>query len=127
MTWLLVADDNDDVRELLAAALHTRGHVVRTAADGAEVVRILDNATEMPGVLILDLVMPRVTGRELLRAIRSLGRARRVPVIVVTGHDALSDEDIAALDVAVLLRKPVAIERLLAAVDQACWARSADS
>ena len=123
MTWLLVADDNDDVRELLAAALRTRGHVVSTAADGAEVVRMLDQATEMPGVLILDLVMPRVTGREVLRAIRSLGRARRVPVVVVTGYDDLSDADVAALDVAALLRKPVAMESLLAAVDQACSSR----
>jgi CheY-like chemotaxis protein len=123
MTWLLVADDNDDVRELLAAALRGRGHVVRTAADGAEVVWMLDDATEMPAVLILDLVMPRVTGREVLRAIRSLGRARRVPVVVVTGHDDLSDADIAALAITVVLRKPVAMERLFVAVDQACAAR----
>jgi len=120
MCWILLADDNDDLRDVLAEALRGHGYDVHTATDGAEVVRLLDCATEMPAVLLLDLAMPRVTGREVLRAMRSLGRARRVPVVVLTGSDELTDADVAAFDVAEVLRKPVTVERLFAAVDVAC-------
>ena len=125
MRWILVADDNDDLRDVLAEALRGHGYDVHTATDGAEVARLLDDATEMPAVLVLDLAMPRVTGREVLRAMRSLGRARRVPVVVLTGGDELSDADLAAFDVTEVLRKPVAVERLFAAVDVACGDRNA--
>jgi two-component system KDP operon response regulator KdpE len=122
MTWLLVAEDDADLREALAEALRGHGYEVRTAADGADVIRMLDEEAEMPAVLLLDLMMPRVDGRDVLQAVRGLGRARLVPVVVVTG-DEMSDADVAAFGVTEVLQKPVAIERLFAAVDTACRAR----
>ena len=121
MTWLLVAEDAADLRETLAEALRGHGYEVRTAADGAQVVRLLDEAVEMPAVLLLDLIMPRVSGREVLQAMRGLGRARLVPVVVVTGVE-MSDADIAAFEVTEVLQKPVAVERLFAAIDRICAA-----
>jgi|HubBroStandDraft_5_1064220.scaffolds.fasta_scaffold206099_2 CheY-like chemotaxis protein len=85
MKWLLLAEDNDDLRNQLAEALRAHGYDVHTAADGNEVVQMLDMVTEMPAVVLLDLVMPRVGGREVLRAMRSVGRARHVPVVVLSG------------------------------------------
>jgi CheY-like chemotaxis protein len=93
MTWLLVAEDSEDLREMLADALRGHGYEVHTAGDGAEVVQMLDAAAEMPAVVLLDLVMPRVSGREVLRAMRSVGRARHVPVVLITGLE-LSEADI---------------------------------
>jgi CheY-like chemotaxis protein len=119
MTWLLVAEDSDDLREMLADALRGRGYEVHTAGDGAEVVQMLDAAAEMPAVVLLDLLMPRVSGREVLRAMRSVGRAMHVPVVLITGLE-LSEADISAFDVAEVLQKPVPAERLFAAIDKAC-------
>lgn len=119
MTWVLVAEDDDDLREALAAVLREHGHEVQTAADGDQAVLLLVAATEMPVVLLLDLLMPRVSGRDVLRAMRSLDRAKHVPVVVVTGL-GLSDAEKSALDVAEVLQKPVAVQRLIAAIDRAC-------
>ncbi len=119
MTWLLVAEDNEDLREVLADALRKHRYEVRTAADGAEVVRILDEAEEMPAVLLLDMVMPRVSGYEVLRAMRSLGKARRVPVVVLTGTGEMTDADVRAYAVTEVLHKPVLVEQVLAAIDMA--------
>jgi two-component system KDP operon response regulator KdpE len=122
MTWLLVAEDDADLRDALAEALRGHGYEVRTASDGADVIQMLDEAAEMPAVLLLDLMMPRVDGREVLQAVRGLGRARLVPVVVVTGVE-MSDADVAAYDVSEVLQKPVTVERLLAAIDTACRAQ----
>jgi len=80
MTWLLIAEDSEDVREMLAEALRLHGYEVRTCSDGGEAIQMLDAATEMPAVLLLDLLMPRVSGREVLQALRGHTRARHVPV-----------------------------------------------
>ncbi len=123
MTWLLVAEDNDDLRKQLAEALRERGYDVHTAADGAEAVQMLDVATEMPAAVLLDLVMPRVSGREVLRAMRSLGRARHVPVVVLSAS-GLEDYEVDALGVAAVLLKPAAIDRVFAVLDRICGAPS---
>ena len=88
MTWLLIADDNDDLRETLAKALREHGYIVQTAADGAAVVRMLDLADSLPALVLLDLLMPNLTGRAVLHGMRSLARTRDVPVVVLTGVDA---------------------------------------
>jgi|HubBroStandDraft_1064217.scaffolds.fasta_scaffold162510_2 two-component system chemotaxis response regulator CheY len=118
MTWLLVAEDDEDLREMLADALREHGYEVHTAGDGAEAVQMLDAAIEMPAVLLLDLLMPRLSGHEVLRAIRSVGRARHLPVVLITGLE-LRDSDISAFHVTDVLEKPIALERLFAAVDKA--------
>lgn len=119
MTWVLLAEDDDDLREALAAVLRAHGYRVQTAADGDQAVLELVGATELPAVVLLDLLMPHVNGREVLRAMRSLDCAKHVPVVVVTGLD-LSDAERSVLDVAEVVPKPVAVQRLLAAIDRAC-------
>jgi DNA-binding response OmpR family regulator len=115
-------EDNEDLREQLAVALREHGYEVQTAVDGAEALRRLDAAVEMPAVVLLDLMMPRVTGRQVLGAMRSLARARHIPVVVVTGGQ-MSDADISAFAVTAVFEKPVAVDRLLAAIDEVCGCR----
>lgn len=82
---VVLADDHEQVRELLKAQLEEAGHeVVGTAADGEEAVA----ATERlhPDVLVLDLAMPRMDGLQALTRIRQSAPA--VQVIVVSGFDA---------------------------------------
>jgi len=122
MTWVLVADESEELRSELADALTDRGYEVETAADGAQVVEMLDAAAEMPAVVVLDLLLPRVRGVEVIRAMRGLGRARRVPVILLSGA-SIHDDEIAGLDVDAIFVKPVAATALFEAIDRACRRR----
>lgn len=118
MTRVLVADGNADLRAQLADALSERGYEVETASDGEEVVRMLDSAVEMPAVVVLDLLLSRVRGVDVIRAIRGLARARRVPVIVLSGA-SVHDDELAGLDVDAVFLKPVAAHALFEAIERA--------
>jgi DNA-binding response OmpR family regulator len=123
MTWLLVAEDDDDLRKQLADALREHGYDVHTAADGSEVVQMLDVASEMPAAVLLDLVMPHLGGREVLRAMRSVARTAHVPVVILSGI-ALEDYEVEALGVAAVLLKPAALQNVFAVLDGICRAPS---
>jgi DNA-binding response OmpR family regulator len=121
MTWLLVAEDDDDLRKQLADALREHGYDVHTAADGSEVVQMLDVVTEMPAAVLLDLVMPHLGGREVLRAMRGVARTAHVPVVILSGV-ALEDHEVEALGVAAVLLKPAALQNVFAVLDGICRA-----
>lgn len=119
MSSLLVAEDNEDLRLFLAEALRLDGHEVRTAADGVEVARLLDDAATMPDLVLLDLVLPRVSGRDVLRAMRSVQRSRHIPVVVLTGQ-LVDSRELSPFGVSTVLLKPVAIDILIATVARLC-------
>lgn len=110
MSWILLAEDNDDVRESLADALRMEGYEVRTVADGRAALEALAQSPP-PGLLVLDLMLPFVTGWAVLRALPA-----PLPVIVITGADP--DAEPLAAPVAVVLPKPVALETVLRFVEQ---------
>ncbi len=118
MPSILVAGDDDDLREALADALLDKGYRVRTARDVTEALTIL-RSDPPPAVIVLDLLMGRVGGREVLEALReSDGRLKHVPVIVITGFDVPARE-LEALDVEDVLIKPFPMGSLFAAVEHA--------
>jgi DNA-binding response OmpR family regulator len=118
MPWLLIASQDDDLRIELADVLDGRGHTVHTAADGAAVVQMLDEADEMPSVLLLDILLPRVNGYDVLRAMRGLTRARHVPGIILSGV-SLDEDRLAGLEPEAVFMKPIAVQPLLRAIDRA--------
>ena len=119
MTRILVADESEELRSQLADALSDRGYEVDTAADGAQVVEMLDSAAEMPAVIVLDLLLPRVRGVDVIRAMRGIGKARHVPVILLSGA-SIHDDELAGLDVDAVFVKPVAATALFDAIERAC-------
>ena len=82
---VLLVEDDSSVRRILALQLETRGFAVRTAADGAEGFRALQEA--LPDCVVLDLMMPVMDGFELLKRIRSLGRTANLPVLILTASE----------------------------------------
>lgn len=81
---ILVADDDEAIRRMLARALAPLGHVVEEAADGQAA---LDRCAEaVPDLLLLDLMMPRVDGFEVLRRLRAEPRTRALQVVVLTAR-----------------------------------------
>jgi serine/threonine-protein kinase len=85
---LLVVDD-DDTRESLAELLRDEGYVVRTARDGAQALEVLHDET--PDLVLLDIVMPRTTGIELLGSLRQRYSPAELPVIMMSAKDQSTD------------------------------------
>ena len=88
MGRVLIVDDHEDIRRVLARVVTTFGHEAVAVAEGDEAIT---TATERPpGLVILDLMMPGVTGFDVLRALRSDPRTRDVPIVV---YSALNDPE----------------------------------
>ncbi len=80
---ILLIDDDATLRELLADQLHTAGYRTREAADGSSGLRSM--AESAPDLIILDVMMPGMSGWEVCERLRAPGGARsRVPIILLT-------------------------------------------
>ena len=86
---VLVVDDNAQNLELLVAYLDTLGCGVYTAADGIEALEKVHR--ESPDLILLDVMMPRMSGFEVCRKLKSDPQTREIPVIMVTALNELSD------------------------------------
>ncbi|MGZ4388622.1 MAG: response regulator transcription factor [Gaiellaceae bacterium] len=111
---VLVVDDERAVRDSLRRALELDGYEVELAADGEEALHRIENGTE-PDAVVLDILMPRMSGLEVCRRLRESGN--RIPVLMLTARDQVEDRveglDAGADDYVV---KPFALEELLARV-----------
>jgi DNA-binding response OmpR family regulator len=86
---VLVADDDEDILELVAFRLERAGYRIVTASDGEQALRIaLD---EHPDLAVLDVMMPRLTGLEVTERIRAEGE--RMPIVLLTAR--VQEADIA--------------------------------
>ncbi len=86
-TEILLVEDNPDDRELTLRALrqHRLANRIEVARDGAEALAFLSAASApLPKVVLLDLKLPKVSGIEVLEAIRADDRTRTLPVVVLT-------------------------------------------
>ena len=90
---VLVVDDEVAITETLCVALELEGYSPIAAGNGREGLEQFDRAS--PHLVITDLMMPYVDGRELVRAIRARPGGREVPIIVMSAaHDAARDGEI---------------------------------
>jgi CheY-like chemotaxis protein len=123
---VLVVDDNAKAVELLATALEAEGYRTMRAYGGAEAIEVARNAS--PDLVILDLMMPEVSGFEVARALRESERTARIPILVLTAKD-LTAEDHARLngDVSAILTKAsFSTSELLAELRRALPRRAGD-
>ena len=111
---VLVVEDDAPLRELYRGNLAASRYRVLAASDGLTALELID--VERPDVVVLDLGLPRVSGWDVYRELRSRPETERIPVIIVTANDL---EGIRQQDVATFLKKPVDPVVLLAAVDDA--------
>jgi CheY-like chemotaxis protein len=109
---MLVADDDPAILRLIATILEKENYTVVTARDGREAYRILQADSNFTAA-ILDVVMPHISGTELVRYMRAEERLKRIPVMMMTAeHDPkLSSESFLA-GAAVFLPKPFTTAQL---------------
>ena len=86
---VLVADDEEDIRALVAFRLQRAGYDVITAADGAEALTLA--TTRLPDLIVLDMMMPKATGLEVTRSLREQDSTKDIPVILLTARAQETD------------------------------------
>jgi CheY-like chemotaxis protein/phosphoribosyl 1,2-cyclic phosphodiesterase len=119
---ILVVDDDPDLRALVRMALSQAGHIVSEASTGQEALALID--AQAPDLLVLDLLMPKQGGLEVLKVLRSRSGTAALPVLVLTAQDdevnTRAGFELGASD---YLTKPFSIPQLAARV-RACLSRS---
>jgi CheY-like chemotaxis protein len=108
---ILVADDDEDIRQLVRVVLRRDGYRVVTAPDGGEAVRMA--VAEAPRLVVLDLKMPVLTGLEVMVDLHGRPDLSDVPVVILTASvsDATAAKSVDA-GAAGFLRKPFRADEL---------------
>jgi CheY-like chemotaxis protein len=117
---VLVVDDEESVREALRLFLTKAGYEVEVAVDGQQALQRV-HMHSPPDVILLDLVMPVVSGFEVLSALRVIPEWTEIPVVVLTATIGYSA---ANLQADALLEKPFDPSTVQAAIEAAIAARS---
>ena len=87
MAEILIGEDDADVRKWVGIALETQGYTVRTAPDGE--AALAEVKKRRPDMLILDIMMPKMSGLEVCREIRAF--ERRMPIMMLTARNSEND------------------------------------
>jgi CheY-like chemotaxis protein len=112
---VLVIEDDPDISLMMSVSLRLAGHGVATAPTGEAALASL--AATRPDVLVLDLGLPGIGGREVLRRIRADTLLKTLPVVVVSAHAAPSIAEMASLGCDRYLAKPFDPRELVKTVD----------
>jgi DNA-binding response OmpR family regulator len=86
---LLVADDDEDILALVQLRLSRSGFEVIVARDGEEALRLTQE--RLPDLAVLDWMMPKSSGLDVLRAIRAHGATAHIPVVLLTARASEAD------------------------------------
>ncbi|WP_437742733.1 response regulator [Sorangium sp. So ce302] len=110
---VLLVDDDAELREMLREMLESSGYDVYCASNGREALDLLHQADPPPGLILLDLMMPIMTGEEMLAALKQVHALAAIPVTIVSGHDGPPEGT-------AYLKKPVDFSALLGVVQKTC-------
>ena len=118
MSTILLVEDNDSNRDMLARRLRRRGYCVLIAVDGQQGVHMAKSA--MPDLILMDMSLPVLDGWEATRRIKAAVETQDIPIIALTAH-VMADDRARALAVGCddYDTKPVEFSRLLGKI-RAC-------
>jgi DNA-binding response OmpR family regulator len=110
---IVVIDDDEAIRQMVTDILAEEGYQVFTAYNGDEAIRLLDELSPSPDVLVVDLVMPGMDGREFIERARvRFGRGSLPPIMLLTGAKQ-GEREANVLEIDDYLPKPFEQDHLL--------------
>jgi CheY-like chemotaxis protein len=113
---VLVVEDDEALREAMVDALSDEGYSVVTATNGKEALELLGETAPLPGLVLLDLMMPVMNGWSFLGAVRQDPRLRSLQVCIISAvpHTQVPRDVICAF------QKPIDLNKLIEVVDAHC-------
>ncbi len=110
---VLLVEDDKDIRDAVSALLESEGYTVLTAGNGKEALQVLEQGE--PCVVLLDLMMPVMSGWDFMNEVKKDKRLEDIPVVVVSAYSERKAEGVRRV-----LKKPLDVPKLLAAVAEYC-------
>jgi CheY-like chemotaxis protein len=116
MAKILLVEDSEMNRDMLARRLARRGYEVVTAVDGGQGVTLAQ--TEAPDLILMDMNLPVLDGSDATRQLKAASATRSIPVIALTAHAMAGDRE-KALEAGCddYDTKPIELERLLGKIE----------
>jgi len=113
-TKVLIAEDNPDSQELLRRILESEGFIVTAAEDGEKAIDMLREIR--PDVLVTDLLLPSVSGGDLIRHVRGTAELSKIPIVVISAYGDHYEADALAVGANMVLKKPLDSDLLISAI-----------
>ena len=113
---VLIVDDEEDIRDALREAIEMAGCRAVTAANGADALELLQDWS--PCLVIVDLLMPVMTGQEMLEVMRSEPRLAALSVVISTSAPSRAPAGVPVLP------KPIVIEKLFDCLRRSCHCKA---
>lgn len=111
-----MADDEVYIVHILEFSLNMEGYEVISATSGEEALRKIES--QQPDLIVLDVMMPGLSGHEVCRRLRADARTREIPIIFLTARDSLADRDRGLeLGANAYITKPFGPRRLIEAIE----------
>lgn len=110
-TTVLIAEDNLDCQQLLHLVLENEGFAVLAASDGEQALHLLKEIK--PDVIVTDLMLPIISGGDLIRHVRKTAGLTQIPIVVVSGYSKSYEAEALEVGASVVLSKPIDLDLLV--------------
>lgn len=117
--WVLVVDDDEDVRETIVDVLTFNGYRVDAVADGSLALETLQKAESLPWLMVLDLEMPIMDGWQLVAELKKNERLAEIPYVIFSACGC-RDASITALGAVACVAKGGSTHELVSVVERFC-------
>ncbi len=113
---ILVVEDNDDISLLLSLVLESAGYQVKTISNGKNALETV--AQIQPNLILLDIMMPEVSGLDVAREIKTKPDYQSLPILLVSAVDRLQEEQFDDSKADGIIYKPFDLNSLVSRVDE---------
>lgn len=114
---ILIIDDEEDIQKLLKIRLGQEKFIVIAAYDGEKGVRTAE--IEMPDLILLDIMMPKMDGYSCLKEIRKIQNLKNVPIVMLSGKEEEKVRDLFAFQkISGYIEKPFDLDSLVAKIKE---------
>ena len=113
---ILVVDDDVSMQEILRERLSSNGHIVLTAGDADSCRDVLQK--EVPDLIIMDVILPGITGLELCSRLKSEEKFSKIPIVILTGKpEGVDDQELEVIQADAYMSKPFDGKILLSKIE----------